>query len=217
MPKSRPDVSQARTAQPVTPDSPGRRGLLLSTARYPEARQPDRTLSQAIFWAKLGDHDAVRYLYVRYADEVHAYTRRILRDSTEAEDITQQVFAKLLSAIRRYEERDAPFGAWIIRVAHNLAVDHLRGRRAIPVADVRVSAASDELSPDRSECLRLAFASLPDDQRQVLVLRHVLGLTPPEIASRLDKTEASVHGLHHRGRAALKGALLDMGVAPATA
>jgi RNA polymerase sigma-70 factor (ECF subfamily) len=217
MPNSPSHPLRARTAQPLIPDSPGRRRWLLRAGRYTDSRQPDRTLSLAIFWAKLGDHDALHYLYVRYADDVHAYARRILRDGTEAEDVTQLVFAKLLSAIRKYEERDVPFGAWITRVAHNLAVDHLRRRRAIPSEDVRASAAADELSSHRSECLRVAFASLPDDQRQVLMLRHIVGLTPPEIANRLDRSEASIHGLHHRGRGALKAALLDMGVAPASA
>jgi RNA polymerase sigma-70 factor, ECF subfamily len=65
--------------------------------------------------------------------------------------------------------------------------------------------------------LRDALASLPEDQREVLLLRHVLGLTPGEIAGRLDRTEPSVHGLHHRGRGALRTALAAMECEPTVA
>jgi RNA polymerase sigma-70 factor, ECF subfamily len=51
----------------------------------------------------------------------------------------------------------------------------------------------------------------------VLVLRHVLGLSPPEIAEQLEKTESSVHGLHHRGRATLRAALIELEAAPEVA
>jgi RNA polymerase sigma-70 factor (ECF subfamily) len=52
------------------------------------------------------------------------------------------------------------------------------------------------------------------EQREVLVLRHLVGLSPGEIAKRLGKTEGSIHGLHHRGRAALQGLLREMNSAP---
>jgi RNA polymerase sigma-70 factor (ECF subfamily) len=58
---------------------------------------------------------------------------------------------------------------------------------------------------------------LPHDQLEVLVLRHVAGLSPGEIAERLGKTEASIHGLHHRGRGALRQALVEIDAAPVTA
>jgi len=59
--------------------------------------------------------------------------------------------------------------------------------------------------------------TLPEHQRTVVVLRHVVGLSPPEIADRLGRTERSVHGLHHRGRGALKAELLERGAGPAVA
>jgi Sigma-70, region 4 len=62
-----------------------------------------------------------------------------------------------------------------------------------------------------------ALEGLPEDQREVLVLRHIAGLTPGEIALRLGKSEAAVHGLHHRGRASLRVALSELGAAPVTA
>jgi RNA polymerase sigma-70 factor (ECF subfamily) len=94
----------------------------------------------------------------------------------------------------------------------------MRARRQIPVEEVRVDDAGDEqIGFDRSQCLREALGRLPEDQREVLVLRHVAGLTPGEIAQRLGKTEGSVHGLHHRGRGALQEALRELGAAPLVA
>jgi RNA polymerase sigma-70 factor, ECF subfamily len=176
-------------------------------------REQDR---RAVAAAKRGEWDAIRYLYVRYADDVFAYVQSIVRDHHEAEDITQNVFAKLITAIQRYEERAVPFAAWIMRVARNATLDHLRARRQIPVEEVRVNDPGDErLEFERRQCLKEALAGLPEEQRTVLVLRHVLGLSPPEIAERLGKTESSVHGLHHRGRAGLKAALIELEAAPA--
>src|SRR5436190_14723114 len=69
---------------------------------------------RAIAAAKRGEWDAIHYLYVHYADDVFAYVRSILGDHHAAEDVTQNVFAKLMSAIQRYEERGAiPFAGWI--------------------------------------------------------------------------------------------------------
>ena len=96
-------------------------------------------VAQAIRRAQAGDREALGFLYARYADNVCGYVRSIVHDQHEAEDITQQVFAKLISVIGKYEERDVPFFAWILRVSRNVAVDHIRRQRAIPVEDVRAS------------------------------------------------------------------------------
>jgi RNA polymerase sigma-70 factor, ECF subfamily len=173
---------------------------------------------RAIAAAKRGEWDGIHYLYARYADDVLNYVRSIVRDHHEAEDITHNVFAKLITAINRYEERAVPFGAWITRVARNAALDHLRARRQIPVEEVRTTDPGDKgVELERRQCLQEALAGLPEEQRQVLLLRHVVGLSPPEIAERLGRTESSVHGLHHRGRARLKAALIELESAPASA
>ena len=98
-----------------------------------------------------------------------------------------------------------PFSAWILRVAHNAAIDHVRARRPMPIEEVRPpSAADDPAARERLADLRLALAALPDEQRDVLVLRFLIGLTPREVAERLGRSEDAVHGLQHRGRRRLR-------------
>lgn len=187
-------------------------------ARTTGSHEDDSLLYRAIARAKEGDSTALHFLYARFADDVFGYVNSIVRDHHEAEDITQNVFAKLMVAIMKYEQREVPFSAWILRVARNAALDHMRARRMVPCEEVRTSDEGlEESTFDRSQSLREALGRLPDDQREVLVLRHIAGLSPGEIANRLGKTESSVHGLHHRGRGALRAALMELGTAPVTA
>jgi RNA polymerase sigma-70 factor (ECF subfamily) len=180
-----------------------------------EGPELDRLVAQAVARAKAGDQEAFRFLYLRYVDNVYGYVRSIVRDDYEAEDVTQHVFAKLITKLPKYEQREVPFAAWILRVARNVAVDHMRVRRAIPCEEVReLEPQHESTAEDSSLALREALATLPEDQRQVIVLRHVVGLTPGEIAGRLGKTEPSIHGLHHRGRGALRAVLTERDCAP---
>jgi RNA polymerase sigma-70 factor (ECF subfamily) len=162
--------------------------------------------------------EALHFLYARYADDVLRFVRSLVHDHHEAEDITQNVFVKLITAIRKYEPREVPFAAWILRVARNVALDHLRARRMTPCEDVRVSADDGrQISHERGRDLREALERLPEEQREVLILRHIVGLSPIEIAQVLGKTESSIHGLHHRGRLTLKSVLLELDAAPVVA
>jgi RNA polymerase sigma-70 factor (ECF subfamily) len=173
---------------------------------------------EAIGATKAGNWDGLSFLYSRYSDDVQRFIQSIVHDRHESEDITQEVFTKLITKIRRYEEREVPFAAWIMRVARNAALDHLRSKRQIPVDEVWVSEDDrDRTSLEYTNALKAALAELPESQRQVLVLRHIGGLSPSEIAGRLGRSEGSIHGLHHRGRAALRVSLENRGVAPVTA
>jgi RNA polymerase sigma-70 factor (ECF subfamily) len=177
-----------------------------------------RMVARAVKRAQAGDRDAFGFLYARYADNVHGYVRSIVGDHHEAEDVTHQVFAKLLSVIGKYQERNVPFLAWLLRVARNVAVDHVRQNRLVPVEEVRATESFDGhcsiAEPGESHDLMEALAGLPKEQRDVLVMRHVVGLSPTEIARRTGKTEGSIHGLHHRGRRALQAELIDRNAAP---
>jgi RNA polymerase sigma-70 factor (ECF subfamily) len=178
----------------------------------------DEVTRRAIARAQEGDGAATEYCYVRFAGEVRRYVRSIVRDAHDAEDVTQNVFMKLFGCLESYDESRAPFSAWLLRIARNAALDHLRQRRAVPCDGLAARrSAVTKRDPDASATLRDAFETLPDQQRLVLFLRHVLGLSPDEIAHELGRTPASVNGLQHRGRSALKAALRRAELTPATA
>jgi RNA polymerase sigma-70 factor (ECF subfamily) len=206
----------AREANASDTTSPARLGRFIRVADATAGE--GGLLMNAIARAKEGDANALHFLYVRYADDVYGFVNSIVRDHHEAEDITQNVFAKLLRIIGKYEQRDVPFSAWILRVARNAALDHMRARRQIPFEEVRTTdEGDDQVGFERFQCLRAALERLPGDQREVLILRHISGLTPAEIAKVLGKTESSIHGLHHRGRGALQAALRELEAVPVTA
>ena len=170
----------------------------------------------AVARAREGDRDALRFLYVRYSNNIYGYVRSIVRDDHEAEDVTQHVFAKLMTTLVKYDDRGVPFFAWLLRLARNVAIDHLRANRLTPTENVIDPDASSGPDVDGSETVRSALATLPDEQREVVILRHVVGLTPGEIADRMGRTEGSIHGLHHRGRRALQRELARLESIPCT-
>jgi len=197
------------------------RPSMLARSHVPAATTPisNRLVSRAVKRAQAGDRQALGFLYTHYADNVYGYVCSIVHDQHEAEDVTQHVFAKLIGVIGKYEERDVPFFAWILRVARNVAVDHIRMQRLVPVEEVRTSdeGGGDPAGGGRMRDLTEALSKLPQDQREVLVMRHFAGFSPPEIAEHTGRSVGSIHGLHHRGRRALTADLEARGMAPVTA
>jgi RNA polymerase sigma-70 factor (ECF subfamily) len=179
----------------------------------PEKREKTRL---AVARAKEGDQEALRFLYITYSHNIYGYVRSIVRDEHEAEDVTQHVFAKLITTLVKYDDRGVPFFAWLLRLARNAAIDHLRSNRLTPTENVLDPQSASDTDLNRAETVRDALASLPEEQREVVILRHVVGLTPGEIADRMGRTEGSVHGLHHRGRRALQRELERLESTPCT-
>jgi RNA polymerase sigma-70 factor, ECF subfamily len=189
------------------------RGRFRRRRKLDHSPRAERLVLAAVARAKEGDADALRFLYLRYADNVYGYVCSIVRDDYEAEDVTQQIFAKLLTAVGRYEPSVVPFSAWILRVAHNAAIDHVRTRRPVLLEEVHPpEAVGDDGagSRERFADLRLALDALPTEQRDVIVLRFLVGLSPREIAERMGRSEDAVHGLQHRGRRRLRSEMLAL-------
>jgi RNA polymerase sigma-70 factor (ECF subfamily) len=201
-----------RTADRIEGGAAGR----FRRRRLERSHEREALTLRAVRRAQAGDGDAMRYLYLHFADNVYGYVCSILRDEHDAEDVTQQIFSKLLTSLERYEPSSVPFSAWILRVSRNAAIDHMRARRAIPFEEVRsTEEPSSDIGRERWGDLCTALDTLPSDQRQVVMLRFVVGLSPAEIAARLGRTEDAVHALQHRGRRRLREQLALLGSAPA--
>jgi RNA polymerase sigma-70 factor (ECF subfamily) len=186
--------------------------------------ETERLVMRALMRAKQRDRDAVRFLYLHYADNVYGCVRTIVRDHHDAEDVTQQVFAKLITSMSKRSRRSqqCPVRGLAAAMSHNVAVDAVRAQRTTPAKEIfEPDDAICEEAPERARSLHAALATLAEDQRQVVVLRHVCGLSPVEIAEQmgrgLRRTNSSLYGLHHRGRRALCAELERLDSRPLTA
>ena len=156
-----------------------------------------------------GDTARFGEIYSRHYARVHSYARALLRDAAEAEDVAQETFLLALRALPRYEDRGLPFRAWLLRIAHNVALKRLGARRPEPLdpdalarAVERGHAADvDELSDD--DLVELT-AGLPLAQRQVLLLRLLLGFSAGETGEILGRTAEGVRQLQRRALQTLR-------------
>jgi RNA polymerase sigma-70 factor, ECF subfamily len=162
---------------------------------------------------------AVAAIYDAFADPIFRYVSFRIRSPEDAEDLTDQVFLKMIEALPAYDDRGLPFAAWLYRIARNLIVDRYRrsareplglseglearGEGADPFADAAVTL-------DR-EAVRVALGSLTEDQRQVVVLRFIEGWDVDEVAAAMGRKPGAVHALQHRALHALHRVLLRSG------
>jgi RNA polymerase sigma-70 factor (ECF subfamily) len=155
--------------------------------------------------ARTGDPEAVGWLYERYFDRIYRYIYLKLGDPTEAEDLCEQVFVKMIESIGSFQWQGSNFASWLYRIAHNQVVDILRrySRRPQvslePVGDTLQSERDDphhmaEQSDFRAH-LAEAMTGLTELQAQVIALKFGAGLTNAEVAVLLDRTEGAVKAL----------------------
>jgi len=150
-----------------------------------------------------GEGDAVAELYDRHARPIYSLALRILGDTTEAEDIVQEVFSQAWKQAARYNASRGAVGAWLLTLARSRAIDRLRAKRARPgdVSDERVAgqlvdagppADSLVLSSEQVARVRAALDELPLLQRAAIELAYYEGLTHAEIADRLEQPLGTV-------------------------
>lgn len=164
-----------------------------------------------------GDRDAALALTQRVTPRVLAYAARLLGgDRAEAEDVAQETMLRLWRVAPQWRQGETRVTTWAYRVATNLCIDRQRsrGRRrqmalddAPEVADGAVGAEARLQEAGRMAALEAALADLPDRQRQAVVLRHLEGMTNPEIAAIMEIGVEAVESLTARGKRALAGLL----------
>ena len=158
-----------------------------------------------IIRAQQGDAEAVAQLYEAHAPAIYRYVYFRVRDRQAAEDITADVFVRMVEALPHFEYRGVPFAAWLFRVAHDRVVDHHRRaglRRAEPLPDTLVDGTADTegaaLETQSNAALVDRLSDLTDEQQAVLQLRFMEGYSLDQTAAALEKTPGAIKSLQHR-------------------
>ncbi len=163
--------------------------------------------------ASLGDPDAVASLYDVYASRIYSYIYRRTSDPVTAEDLTGQVFLRMLEALRSGKGWRTSFSGWLYRIAHNLVVDlyRKRGQLKYTAIDDKPHLAANDNDPYRvaasrldSDVLLRAINQLTEEQAQVVTLRFLEGYSIAEVADIMDKTDGAIKALQYRGVASLR-------------
>ena len=162
-----------------------------------------------------GDHSAIEVLINRHRSKVYTYILLTIKNQQLAEDLFQETFIKVIQSLRSGKYKDnGKFLSWVIRIAHNLIIDHFRKEKQMNTLsndDSEVDLFNSKKLSDsnieeliihgqiRSE-VRSLINELPEDQREVVLLRHYGGLSFKEIA---DQTDVSINTALGRMRYAL--------------
>ena len=166
-------------------------------------KTPDEALLRR---ARALDPGALAEIYERYLDGIYRYVYARVGHQADAEDLTEQVFLKMVDAIPGYRSRGIPFASWLYRIAHNLVVDRYRRaarqtlelREAVedrgPYADPH---ARVEFSEQRRRLIE-AIQQLTPDQQQVIRLRFIDNLEVGQVAGLLRRRPGAIHALRHR-------------------
>lgn len=122
----------------------------------------------------------------------------IVHDSAGAEDIAQESFLAAIRSLDRFDRR-RPFGPWLHRIVVNRAIDWTRARKLRAEAELAVEPAAPAAPDTDSRALLEGLVQLPPEHRAVIVLRHLLGYSPGEIASLLELPRGTVNSRIRRG------------------
>jgi RNA polymerase sigma-70 factor, ECF subfamily len=172
--------------------------------------------NEVILQAQQGDAAQIGVLFQQHHRKVFRYLFYRVNDLQTAEDLTSEVFLRMLRSLPNYRLQGVSFQAWLFQIAHNLAIDHFRRTASHPNVELQENLVASDPDPDTSvdrnltsENLSKALVDIPEEQREVVVLRFIAGLPIAEVAAALNRSEDSVKGLQRRGLAALRERLTE--------
>ena len=177
-----------------------------------------------------GDTNAFEELVLEYEKKVYNVALRMLNNSEDAADMTQEAFIKAYNSLSGFRG-DSKFSVWLTRIVSNLCLDFMRSRNRRPTVslsmededgeDVQLDIADTSQSPEQllersltRESVRRGLQSLPEDYREILLLREIQGLSYDEIAAALDIEVGTVKSRIFRGRKKLCDYLIKDGNSP---
>jgi len=155
--------------------------------------------------ARQGDREAVTALYRPYVQQIYRYIAYRIGDSADAEDLTAEVFLKMVEALPNYQPTGAPFAAWVVRIASARVIEFYRRTPRRPQAELGdhlldTGPLPEERLHDQGEiqALRSALKSLSPEDQTVLILRFVENRSHREVAELMGRSEAAVRMAQHR-------------------
>jgi RNA polymerase sigma-70 factor (ECF subfamily) len=208
-------VADARDATLPAAASAGAPAAVGSVSGLRRAAPSEHALVRA---AQGGSAEAMEELFRRHWPRAHRAAWLVVHDAAAAEDVAQEAFLAAVRSLDRFDRR-RPFGPWLHRIVVNRAIDHARARdvrREVPADAVAEAAAPSSAGPGSgpescapSDEVVAALAALAPEQRAVIVLRHLLGFTPGEIARVLGLPRGTVNSRLRRGLDTLVEPLRD--------
>ncbi len=167
------------------------------------------TIEKLVKDAQKGKPAALAALYERFFDQMYRYVSFKSGSRDEAEDITGDVFVKMLESIHSFKLQGHPFSSWLFRIAHNLTVDYFRRAARKKTVPLEAAAATVGTTPDDIDRVvetnltmaevRVAMQGLTSLQQEVISLRFAGGLSVSETAGALGKNDNAVKALQHVG------------------
>tara|TARA_B100000809_G_C15086376_1_gene511614 strand:+ start:402 stop:992 length:591 start_codon:yes stop_codon:yes gene_type:complete len=164
-------------------------------------------IDRYVVLAQKGESSAFEALYDHFYDQIFRYIVFKTSDFTTAEDLTEDVFLRMLESIRKFKPQGHPFSSWLFRIAHNRVIDHYRKRgrdRNVPLDTILSTVGDSQTTLDNYVETKLAMrevnqamAQLTELQREVLNLRFAGGLSIKETAETVKRNENSVKALQH--------------------
>jgi RNA polymerase sigma-70 factor (ECF subfamily) len=170
--------------------------------------------AQLVQRAKQGDQAAFAEIYARHHDAVYTYLYYRVNDVQVAEDLTGEVFLRLVAKMDKFTYRGRPILAWLYTIARNLLIDHQRKQAQFGTLELENQWETSDPGPPEvaergltRECLIRSLKHLTEDQQRVIVHKLIEGRSNAEVADLLGKTEGAIKSLQHRALASLRRAV----------